>query len=107
MVSSSFRKRTKSLFFTFSAGVPYDVDSSVSGSFAAIFWTVFHVATTETYGAGVTRRYADLSHTVVHGEVTYPGLPAPVISDHLTREASRERYAPGFEFQIGRIDMVA
>jgi arylformamidase len=55
----------------------------------------------------VTRRFADLSHTVVHGEVTYPGLPAPVISDHLTREASRERYAPGYEFQIGKIEMVA
>jgi kynurenine formamidase len=55
----------------------------------------------------VTRRLVDLSHTVVHGEVTYPGLPAPVISDHLTREASRDRYAPGTEFQIGRIEMVA
>jgi arylformamidase len=55
----------------------------------------------------VTRRYVDLSHTVVSGEVTYPGLPAPAVSDHLTREASRERYAPGVEFQIGRIDMVA
>jgi arylformamidase len=55
----------------------------------------------------VARRFADLSHAVVSGETTYPGLPAPVISDHLTREASRERYAPGFEFQIGRIEMVA
>ena len=49
----------------------------------------------------------DLSHTVRHGQVTYPGLPAPAISDHLTRDASRARYAPGTEFQIGRIDMVA
>jgi arylformamidase len=55
----------------------------------------------------VTRRYVDLSHTVEHGLVTYPGLPAPTIGDHLTREASRERYAAGTEFQIGRIDMVA
>jgi kynurenine formamidase len=39
--------------------------------------------------------------------VTYPGLPVPVISDHLSREMSRTRYAPGTEFQIGRIDMVA
>ncbi len=39
--------------------------------------------------------------------VTYPGLPGPMISDHLSRAASRERYAPGTEFQIGRIDMVA
>jgi kynurenine formamidase len=49
----------------------------------------------------------DLSHTVSHGMITYPGLPGPAISDHLSREASRERYAPGTEFQIGRIDMVA
>lgn len=38
---------------------------------------------------------------------TYPGLPGPVITDHLSREASRETYAPGTEFNIGRIDMVA
>ena len=55
----------------------------------------------------MTTRYADLSHVVVSGEVTYPGLPAPVISDHLSREASRARYAAGTEFQIGRIEMVS
>ncbi|MGH2476834.1 MAG: cyclase family protein [Candidatus Limnocylindrales bacterium] len=49
----------------------------------------------------------DLSHAIEDGTVTYPGLPAPVISDHVSREASRQRYAPGYEFQIGRIDMVA
>lgn len=49
----------------------------------------------------------DLSHTVYDGLITYKGLPAPVICDYLSREASRERYAPGTEFQIGRIDMVA
>ena len=49
----------------------------------------------------------DLSHVLEDGTVTYPGLPAPVITDHLSREASRERYAPGYEFQIGRIDMVS
>ncbi len=38
---------------------------------------------------------------------TYPGLPGPVICDYLSRERSREMYAPGVEFQIGRIDMVA
>src|SRR5436305_12200139 len=52
-------------------------------------------------------RLVDLSHVVEDGMVTYPGLPGPVITDHLTREASRERYAPGTEFHIGRIDMVA
>ena len=49
----------------------------------------------------------DLSHPISDGLVTYPGLPAPVISDHLSRDASRSRYAVGYEFQIGRIDMVA
>jgi kynurenine formamidase len=34
-------------------------------------------------------------------------LPGPVICDYLSRERSREMYAAGVEFQIGRIDMVA
>jgi kynurenine formamidase len=49
----------------------------------------------------------DLSHTVEHGLVTYKGLPAPLICDYLSREASRKLYAPGTEFQIGKIEMVA
>jgi arylformamidase len=49
----------------------------------------------------------DLSHTVTHGLVTYKGLPAPIICDYLSREASRKLYAPGTEFQIGKIEMVA
>ncbi len=49
----------------------------------------------------------DLSHTVEHGMVTYKGLPAPVICDYLSREASRARYAAGTEFHIGKIEMVA
>jgi len=49
----------------------------------------------------------DLSHTVEHGLITYKGLPAPIICDYLTREASRQRYAPGTEFHIGKIEMVA
>ena len=52
-------------------------------------------------------RRIDLSHVVRHGMVTYKGLPAPLICDFLSREASRALYAPGTEFQIGRIDMVA
>jgi len=39
--------------------------------------------------------------------ITYKGLPAPVISDYLSREDSRARYAPGTEFHIGKIEMVA
>jgi arylformamidase len=49
----------------------------------------------------------DLSHAVGDGSITYPGLPAPRISDHLSREASRSHYADGTTFQIGRIEMVA
>ncbi len=52
-------------------------------------------------------RFVDLSHTIEHGLVTYKGLPAPIICDYLSREKSREVYAPGTEFQIGRIEMVA
>ena len=53
------------------------------------------------------RRLIDLSHTVEHGMVTYKGLPAPVICDWMSRDASRAKYAAGTEFQIGRIEMVA
>jgi len=52
-------------------------------------------------------RYVDLSHTIEDGLVTYPGMPAAHICDYLSRERSREIYAEGTEFQIGRIDMVA
>jgi arylformamidase len=47
----------------------------------------------------------DLSHSVEDGMVTYPGLPAPVICDFLSREQSRAHYAPGTEFQIGLIEL--
>lgn len=52
-------------------------------------------------------KLVDLSHTIEHGMITYKGLPAPVISDHMTREASRALYATGTEFHIGKIKMVA
>ena len=52
-------------------------------------------------------RLLDLSHTVEDGMITYKGLPAPIICDFLSREASSARYAEGTEFQIGRINMVA
>lgn len=53
------------------------------------------------------RAYVDLSHVIEDGLVTYPGLPAARICDYLSRERSREIYAPGTEFQIARIEMVA
>lgn len=52
-------------------------------------------------------RLVELNHVIEHGTVTYKGLPAPVICDFLSREASRGNYEAGTEFQIGRIDMVS
>lgn len=52
-------------------------------------------------------RLIDVSHEIEHGMVTYGGMPAPVISDWLTRDASRSRYAAGTTFQIGKIDLLA
>src|ERR1043165_3448737 len=49
----------------------------------------------------------DLSRTGEHGMTTYKGLPAPIICDFLSREASRAVYAPGTEFHIGKIELVA
>jgi kynurenine formamidase len=51
--------------------------------------------------------FFDLSHTITDRMITYPGLPGPIICDFLSREASRGRYGPGVEFQIGKIEMVA
>src|SRR5438105_9918025 len=55
----------------------------------------------------ITKQLIDLSHTVEHGLVTYQGLPAPIICDFLSREQSKQHYAPGTEFQIGKIEMIA
>jgi kynurenine formamidase len=49
----------------------------------------------------------DVSHVVEHGMITYQGLPAPLVCDFLSRERSRSHYAPGTEFHIGKIEMVA
>ncbi|MGB3517474.1 MAG: cyclase family protein [Elainellaceae cyanobacterium] len=50
-------------------------------------------------------RLIDLSHTIEDGLVTYKGLPAPIICDYLSREASKKIYAEGTTFQIGKIEM--
>jgi kynurenine formamidase len=55
----------------------------------------------------MTSQLIDLSHTVEAGMITYKGLPAPVITDHLSREESRKHYSPGTQFHIGKIEMVA
>ena len=51
-------------------------------------------------------RFVDLSHTIEDGMITYKGFPAPLICDHLSHVQSRANYAPGTEFQIGRVEMV-
>ncbi|PCJ33585.1 MAG: cyclase [Alphaproteobacteria bacterium] len=56
---------------------------------------------------GKTQKLIDVSHVVEHGMITYKGLPAPIICDYLSREASEQIYEEGTSFHIGRIDMVA
>ncbi|NJC14649.1 kynurenine formamidase [Micromonospora profundi] len=53
------------------------------------------------------RRLVELSHVITDGMITLPGWPAPRIEDWLTFEASRANYAPGTEFHVSRIDMIA
>jgi arylformamidase len=48
----------------------------------------------------------ELNHVIRAGMITYPGLPGPAIAPHLTREASRDRYAPGTEFAIDQLTLV-
>jgi kynurenine formamidase len=52
-------------------------------------------------------KFVDLSHEIESGMITYPGLPAPKITDHLSREGSKVHYADGVTFQISTIEMVA
>lgn len=49
--------------------------------------------------------HIDLSHMITDGMVTYPGLPVPIVADHLTREAAVEIYGPDITFQIGLVTM--
>jgi kynurenine formamidase len=53
------------------------------------------------------RRLVDLSHEIEDGMITYAGLPAPVVSEFLSREASASKYSGGTTFSIGRVEMVA
>jgi arylformamidase len=53
------------------------------------------------------RRFVEISHPIDPGMITYAGLPGPVVSEHLTREASRSHYSDGTTFSIGRVEMVA
>ena len=54
-----------------------------------------HEAGTEDHNAAMSR-YVELSHPVADGILTYPGLPAPHITDH----------TPRAQFHIGRIELI-
>ncbi|MFT2817435.1 cyclase family protein [Leifsonia sp. A12D58] len=56
--------------------------------------------------AAAHSRLVDLSHTIRAGLITYPGLPAPVITPHLTREQSRQKYAQGTEFAMDTMTLI-
>lgn len=56
--------------------------------------------------SGTARRLVELSHVITPGMITYPGLPGPELTPHLTRSDSRTMYAPGTEFAIDRICML-
>ena len=56
-------------------------------------------------GAAPSGRLVDLSHTISAGLVTCPGIPAPAVQPHLTREASRSHYAEGTEFALDVITL--
>lgn len=51
------------------------------------------------------KKLIDLSHTIEDGLVTYKGLPAPIICDYLSRDASKDHYSEGTTFKIGTIHM--
>ncbi len=51
------------------------------------------------------RRLVDLSHPIVDGMVTYPGLPAPRVETLLSREAAERSYGPGVTFHIGMVHL--
>jgi arylformamidase len=62
-------------------------------------------ATSQRAGDGGWR-WVELSHVISAGMTTYPGLPGPEVTPHLSREGSRAHYADGTEFAIDRISMV-
>jgi arylformamidase len=53
------------------------------------------------------KKLIDLSHAVEHGMITYKGLPAPIVCDFLSREASKQKYAEGTTFHMGKIEMIS
>lgn len=52
------------------------------------------------------RHVVDLSHALNAAIPMFPGLPAPDIAEHLSRQASRQHYAGGTEFVIHRYTFI-
>ena len=50
-------------------------------------------------------RFIEVSHPVVDGMKTYPGLPEPVVNVNLSYEASHERYEGKAEFFIASLHL--
>jgi arylformamidase len=55
---------------------------------------------------GAGGRLVELNHVIRDGLITYPGLPGPAIAPYLTRQASRDQYAPGTEFAIDQLTLI-
>src|SRR3546814_4115046 len=51
------------------------------------------------------KRLVDLSHVIEAGMTTYKGLPAPLVCDHLPREASAAPYYDRSTFHPGRNEL--
>ncbi len=66
-----------------------------------------HEPSLATRGRGAGGRFVDLSHEIVDGMTTHPGIPTPSITTFLSHDDSAARYAPGTTFEIARIDLVA
>jgi arylformamidase len=54
----------------------------------------------------VAGRLVELSHVLIPGQATYSWLPAPRMTEFLSREASRTRYSPGTEFLIHQVEVI-
>jgi arylformamidase len=67
---------------------------------------VFGEQAAPTGRSAIRIEYVELSHVIEAGMTTYPGLPGPAITPHLTWADSRSRYAAGTEFSMDRIDMI-
>ncbi len=53
------------------------------------------------------KKLVDLSHTVKDGEITYKGLPAPIICDFISRKDSEVNYGVDTSFQIGKLEIIS